>query len=205
MGDSVKARLRRGDERVDGVALLESGELIFRGAERLVIRLGDCKSAAVRGGELLLTLPDGPVAFELGADVARKWLEKIKNPKSLVQKLGVKLGQRVALVGLDGDPLVEQLRAAGIAIDAGKPKKGSDVIFAAVTTRKDLTRLPALKSCLAPDGALWIIRLKGNAEAGESDVRAAAHAAGLVDVKVVRVSETQTGDKFVIPVAARQR
>jgi hypothetical protein len=37
----------------------------------------------------------------------------------------------------------------------------------------------------------------------EGDVMAAGKAAGLVDVKVVRFSETHTAEKFVIPVALR--
>ena len=33
----------------------------------------------------------------------------------------------------------------------------------------------------------------------ESEVRTAGRAAGLIDVKVVRFSDTHTADKFVIP------
>jgi hypothetical protein len=42
------------------------------------------------------------------------------------------------------------------------------------------------------------------AEVSESAVRAAALAAGLVDVKVARVSATHTAEKFVIPKAERR-
>ena len=48
--------------------------------------------------------------------------------------------------------------------------------------RADHERLPALKSSLAPNGALWIIRPKGVKHITESDTMAAGKAAGLVDV-----------------------
>ena len=53
------------------------------------------------------------------------------------------------------------------------------------------------------DGSLWTIRPKGSPHVSESDVMKAGQAAGLVDVKVVRFSETHTAEKFVIPVKNR--
>ena len=44
---------------------------------------------------------------------------------------------------------------------------------------------------------------RGTKEISDADVMAAAKAAGLVDVKVVRVSEVLTGEKLVIPVTKR--
>ena len=54
------------------------------------------------------------------------------------------------------------------------------------------------------DGAIWSIRPKGVAEVSEAAVRAAALAAGLVDVKVARVSATHTAEKFVLPRLSRK-
>ena len=59
--------------------------------------------------------------------------------------------------------------------------------------------LQALKS----DGALWIVYPKGKQEIKEVDVLAAGRAAGLVDVKVVKFSDTHTALKFVRPKAER--
>ena len=65
------------------------------------------------------------------------------------------------------------------------------------------TPLADLRDALAPAGALWVLRPKGCGAITESDVMAAGKAAGLVDVKVVRFSETHTAEKFVIPVSKR--
>jgi hypothetical protein len=48
-----------------------------------------------------------------------------------------------------------------------------------------------------------VVRPKGRTEITEDDVMKAGKAAGLVDVKVVRFSETHTAEKFVIPLSRR--
>ena len=62
-----------------------------------------------------------------------------------------------------------------------------------------------MQKFLKRDGAIWVIRPKGHADISERDVMKAGKTAGLVDVKVVRFSETHTAEKFVIPVARRTR
>ena len=79
-----------------------------------------------------------------------------------------------------------------------------DHLFAAAESQDDLAKLARLRARLAPDGGLWTIRRKGkDARVSESDVRAAGRATGLLDVKVVRFSDTHTAEKFVIPKAER--
>ena len=50
---------------------------------------------------------------------------------------------------------------------------------------------------------MWVVYPKGRTDPSEVDVLEAGKAAGLVDVKVARFSETHTALKFVIPVARR--
>jgi hypothetical protein len=78
-----------------------------------------------------------------------------------------------------------------------------DVIFVAANDRGDLDRLVTVQKYLKRDGAVWVIRPKGSANISESDVMKAGKAAGLVDVKVARFSESHTAEKFVIPIARR--
>jgi DUF3052 family protein len=123
-------------------------------------------------------------------------------PRSRIEKLGVKPGIRVMLVGLDDPDLAAELADRGATITARSP---ADVILYAAQTHAELARLPKLTSKLAADGAIWVIRPKGKhiKEITERDVMAAGKAAGLVDVKVVSYSDTHTAEKFVIPVADR--
>lgn len=198
MGNIRPAHLHIDGRTYEGQAFLETSELIFRGERRVVIPFAKIKNIGARNGQL--TIDD--MTFDLGEDAA-KWAEKIRHPKSVVQKLGIKAGQSVALVHLEDDGFVADLEKAGAQVSVGKAKKNSDAIFYGAATRAELDRLATLRNSLAPNGALWVIRPKGVKTITETDVMAAGKAAGLVDVKVVKFSETHTAEKFVIPVSAR--
>jgi hypothetical protein len=74
---------------------------MFRGARRVVIARKDVPAAEAKGGALHVTHAGGTAVFERGA--AAKWAEKIRDPKGLLDKLGVKPGARGAVAGVD-DP-----------------------------------------------------------------------------------------------------
>jgi hypothetical protein len=82
-------------------------------------------------------------------------------------------------------------------------RKASDVIFLGVQRPRDLDRLDALEASLARDGAIWVVYPKGRRDPSELDVIDAGKAAGFVDVKVARFSDTHTALKFMIPKARR--
>lgn len=202
MGKTRETRLRFEGKTYQGQAMLETTELLFRGERRLLIPLSDIKSAKADDGSLVVRFSGGQAVLELGAEAA-KWADKITNPKSVVEKLGVKPGLKVSVVHFDDGSFLADLEAAGAETSAGRVKKGSDAIFYGANKRNDLDRLATLKKSLDGAGALWVIRPKGAKDITESDVLAAGKAAGLVDVKVVRFSDTHTAEKFVIPVAQR--
>ena len=199
MGNQQKTSIRIGSHAFDGEALLETSELILRGEKRLRIAFAEMKSLAADDGTLSFRFGNDAISIHLGGDAA-KWLEKIRHPKSVIDKLGVKEGQRIAVVHLDDDAFVRDLESKGVAF----VKKSADILFYGANARGDLARLAKLRELLVPDGALWVIRPKGVKEITEAEVMAAGKAAGLVDVKVVRFSDTHTAEKFVIPVSRRR-
>ena len=93
----------------------------------------------------------------------------------------------------------------GLSLDLLKGEVEGTVRVASIYSvgLSELARLEKLKASLKPNGALWIIRPKGRPEISERATMAAGKAAGLVDVKVVRFTETHTAEKFVIPVRSR--
>ena len=200
MGRQLACTARHAGRESAGRALLETDEVVFRGDFRLVVPRADIRRARAADGWLELEFEGGPASLLLGAD-AERWARDIANPKTVVDKLGVKPGQRVALVGL-ADPDFERRLA-----DRGAQLVGDgsavDHLFAAVESADDLCALPALVPRIVRNGAVWTIRRKGRPDLTESDVMAAGKAAGLVDVKVVRFSDTHTAEKFVIPLSAR--
>lgn len=199
MGNEALCRITYDGASYDAKALLETEEVIVRGALRLKVPFRQLAAVSADGGVLLLRWPEHELRLELGQDAA-KWAEKIRNPKSVLDKLGIKAGQKVSVVGTIAG--LEELEAKSGDVSR-KLRAGSDVIFFAADAKGDLERLASLRAALDPAGALWVIRPKGGKTITESDVMAAGKAAGLVDVKVVRFSETHTAEKFVVPLARR--
>jgi hypothetical protein len=199
VGQEIACTASSDGRRAEGRAQLETDELLFRG-DGLRLRIPYSAITDVRAVEGVLEVDhDGATTtFELG-DKAARWADRIKNPKTVIDKLGVKPGQRVALRGMDADGFAGDLAARGAELVEGD----ADHLFVAVETQGDLAALGELVPLIARNGAVWTVRRKGRKDLTEADVMAAGKAAGLVDVKVVRFSETHTAEKFVIPVADR--
>jgi hypothetical protein len=123
--------------------------------------------------------------------------------KPLHQKLGIKPGQRVAVIGTPSD--YETLIGGPVAgvryQDRARGKV--DIAHCFVTTAATLrAKLPSLMDAIAPDGMIWISwpkRASGVAtDLTEDGIRDAALPLGLVDVKVCAVDDTWSGLKLVI-------
>lgn len=194
MGDEARCHARLGPDRSEGKALLEHDRLLFRGRFRLDLPLAGLKVLA-EDGALHLAWAEGSAVLELGPQAAR-WADKIQHPKSLAEKLGLKPGQRIASHGITDPGLRAEL--AGRLIET-PDARDLDALFVVIELAPDLAQLQHHIDRLAPAGALWTIRRKGPSGVGESVVRDAARAAGLTDIKVARVSEHLTAEKFVRP------
>jgi hypothetical protein len=188
-----------------GTARLEEKALTFRGDARLAIPLAIIDGVKVKDGRLHFTAGGRPIVLELGT-AAEKWAKRITHPPSRVEKLGVKAGMRVGLVGMDDPALIEDIESRGARLERGTRATGLDMLFFGANVAADLERLAALGARIQPAGAIWLVRAKGRgAPIAESASMAAAKRAGLVDVKVVSYSETQSAEKYVIPVAKRPK
>lgn len=185
-----------------GKALLETDTLLFRGDFRLEISFKTIQSLAVEDQALKVTFPDGVAFFQLGSQ-AEKWAEKIRNPKGLIDKLGVKSDAVVSVFNIQDESFWKELQGRAKEISENKAKKESDFIFLGVETLSDLKRLKTLVKAIKKEGAIWTISPRGKSGIKESEIFSAAKEAGLVAVKVARFSETHTANKFVIPVSRR--
>ncbi len=147
-------------EKREGEALLESEELVFRGDFRLKIPFRSMRSVKAAGGKLRIEFPDGKAVFELGPH-AEKWAEKILHPKSLLDKLGVKPGATVSVIGVDDEDFLKQLAERTKEVMKGKPRKDSDWIFLAAETKGEFAQIRPLAKSLKKTGGLWIVYPKG--------------------------------------------
>jgi hypothetical protein len=195
MGREARCVVQRDGERAEAKTLLETDELIVRSPFRIAVPRREITAARAEGDHLTVEWPDGSVDLELGEREAARWAHEIANPKTLADKLGVKPGQRVLLVG---DPDGE-LVGAGTRVEQGP----ADVVFVAIESTGDLELIGSLQHEIASDGAIWTIRPKGRADLTEAMVIGAGRDAGLTDIKIAKISDTHTAMKFVIPVARR--
>lgn len=197
MGDEAACTVRFGRQVSSGKALLETDALIFRGAFRLAIPYTSMRRVVADCGQLRVTFPDGTAHFDLGPK-AERWAKRIRNPRGLLDKLGVKPGSVVAVLNLQDRDFLVQLRERTARVSRS-PRRTTDIVFLGVASQPDLRRLHVLARGLRPDGAIWVVAPRGSAVVRERDVLEAGRAAHLVDVKVVRFSETHTAHKFVVP------
>jgi hypothetical protein len=202
MGNEATCKVRFGKQVSEGKALLETTEILFRGEFRLKIPFSTLKSAKAVDGELRLQTAEGVAVFYLGA-AAEKWRDKILHPKSRIEKLGVKPGAKVSLLGNFDFEFLDELAKLTKSLSKGKVSSGSEWIFFAADSKDDLARLSKISKAMEGAAALWIVYPKGQKQITEDVVLTAGRKNGLKDVKVVGFSATQTALKFAIPLLAR--
>jgi len=202
MGSEIQSKVRFDGKQSTGKALLETSELIFRGEFRLKIPFASIKSVTAKDGALSVKTADGVAVFHVGP-AAEKWREKILHPKSRIEKLGVKAGAKVSLLGEFEEEFLKEISKLAKSASMGKVAVDLDAIFFAAETKAELAALSRILKMMHGATALWIVYPKGQTAITESDVISGGRKVGLKDVKVVGFSSTHTALKFVIPINQR--
>jgi hypothetical protein len=203
VGNEIKCAMRIGKKRSVGKVLLETSEIIFRGDTPLKIPFAKMKSVRVLNGDLLVQVGDELLAFEVGEKAAPKWREKILHPKSRVEKLGVKAGARVSVIGDFAKDFLQELAKLKCLVKASAVVADAEWIFVLVESEQDLQAVAKLAKKMEGSVGLWVVYAKGRRDISEIGVISTGRKAGLKDVKVVGFSATHTALKFVIPLADR--
>ena len=202
MGAEAKSTLRIGRQSFDGMALLESDELRFRGGTRLRIALRDVCGVSATNGTLRVEHANGVASFVLG-DVAEAWAEKIRSPRTLSDKLGVTRGMQVAVLDVDDQAVLDDLSAKGAQLVMGSVPENVPMVLFRIVRPSQLVALASMTSRIARNGAIWVVHPRGDATVADTVIFAAARDAGLTYTKVVRFSDRDTAEKLVIPRTAR--
>jgi hypothetical protein len=129
--------------------------------------------------------------------------ERDYSHRALLDKLGVKPGHRICVLGVEDAQFLHDLAARVPDFVREKPSKDADLIFLAAEDVKTLARMKSLAGAIQKAGAIWVVYPKGQKHIREVDVIAAGKPAGLTDNKVCRFSDTHTALRFVIPLARR--
>ncbi len=170
--------------------LLESQELIVRGAVKTRIPRADILEYGSQDEVLWIETTQGRLVADLGAKVAALWPQALaKAPPSLGEKLGVSATKRVLLLTEARDP---DLQSALVGSTA-------QTMSNAVMTLAELYAPNELAAILPRLGHLpfWGITRKGkNSVFNDDALRATLRAQGWVDTKSCSVSTTMTGTRY---------
>jgi hypothetical protein len=123
--------------------------------------------------------------------------------RALMDKLGVKVGQRIAVLGVEDAEFLKDLADRVPEYSRGNRVDNADLIFFSAEARDDFSRLKSLSRSICKSGGIWVVYPRGQKHIREIDVINGGKSAGLTDNKVCRFSGTHTALRFVIPLAKR--
>jgi hypothetical protein len=192
MGSEAVCRASFAGKSSEGKALLETTYLSFRGDFRLQIPFAEISRISADDHSLSISWTGGTAEFALGTTSA-KWMHKIQNPPSLMDKLGVKAGAKVALLHLEH--FAPELERSGAQITSNLAGS-KDFIFIGAESERELAWIAKAGTHLPEKGAIWVVYPKGRKDITETQVIRAGRDAGLIDVKVASFSPTHTALKF---------
>ncbi|HVZ30582.1 MAG TPA: hypothetical protein VG839_09325 [Asticcacaulis sp.] len=194
MGLKAESQLTTNSQTVHVKALLESHELILRGAVKKTLPINELSDPRAVNGQLLFEHGGRPYALTLPDGQAAKWLKKLTTePPSLARKLGVDGAHKAFVRGPTDDPaLAEALQGA----TTDDPHQAV-LAIAVATSPEGLSASLAKVINILPAAPLWIVYPKGaKSPLPESAVRSHLRALGFADTKACAVSETLTATRF---------
>ena len=200
MGAEAKCNVRLNQTESLGKAHCGDGEIDFRGDFRFLWKWTELSSVEAVAGHLVVRKGTDEAVFELGPD-ADKWCHAIRNPKSRLDKLGLKPGHAYQAWGEFDDKFPGELEQRAGA----SAKEPLDIVFIRMDSTSDLPMLDKARMMIAQNGMIWAIWPKGRKEFREDEIRNYSLEHGLVDVKVASFSQTLSSLKMVIPVKDRIR
>ena len=131
---------------------------------------------------------------------------EVYSTRPLLDKLGIKPGMRVAVMDELDEGFMERLRERTPSVSRRRSRERCDVVLMRANDAASLNRLRHAKEWIEPDGAIWVIRVKGaGATLRDTDLIAAGLAAGLVDNKIASFSDTEGAMRFVFRLRDRPR
>jgi hypothetical protein len=118
--------------------------------------------------------------------------------KPLLQKMGLKPGIRIAVLGFADRGFMQDIPfETCLRHDPDEENTGYDVIVIRATGVEKLSSLRQTKRALRQTGALWIVYPKGIKAITQKQVLFSGNAEGFTDCKVCSFSQTETALKFV--------
>ena len=129
--------------------------------------------------------------------------ERDYSHRSLLDKLGVKSGQRILILNILDASFLNEIKPFSPTFAETKPSGDLDLIFFGAEEKDALRHLARLRKSITKNGGIWVVYPKGKQHIREIEVIAAGKSVGLTDNKVCSLSVTHTALRFVIPLSQR--
>jgi hypothetical protein len=192
-------RWRRGSGEIK--ALLETHELIIRGAFKGRFRISDLRDVRMDGRDLCFRVAGDEIALALGADLAKGWAKKIATPPpSLAKKLGVGPSSKILVIGSLNEPALQE------AVEGNTAARVDEAWLSLAVVKDEKMLDDALRAhqTLPSERPIWIVYQKGpRAAFGEGAVRQRMREAGYRDNKVSAVSDQLSAMRYARSPAKR--
>jgi len=193
MGREAVVNAEAGAEAGEVKALLETRELILRGALRRRYPKEALEGVRVDGDTLCFTVAGEAVRLHLGQKLAGAWAKAIATPPpSLRAKLGLDKGAKAFLIGSCDDAALTEALDGALTRDAAEA-----AMFVACIDGPDELAVARAAQAASPVLPVWTIYPKGkNVTFGDTAIREAMRAAGFRDTKACAVSDQLTATRY---------
>jgi hypothetical protein len=194
MGREVVCLCNWAGQSAESKVLLETNELIVRGAIRRRVPIASLTEVTVHQGQLRFRAGEDDVALALGQELAQSWARKIAAPPpTLASKLGIHGQSKILVLG---ESESEEIDAA-LAEVGVQTSKAPELIVIHAGTQVALDHALKRATAYAASPAIWIVYRKGpRSELSEADIRNTLRGQGFMDTKVASVSATHTALRF---------
>lgn len=196
MGLESRVRARYKRQESDGRLHLDSQELTFRGTEfKWSARIDQGIKAVAANGRLVVRTAREQIEFEVG-DTVERWVEKILNPPTRLQKLGVKAGMKCWVSsGFDAE-FKNELTSNGALLV--KKLAECQLAFFLLTKRSDLIKLVSSLGGLPLGVNIWLVWPKAKDTVSQNDVMQTAREHGMGPSKTAAFDESHSSMRFAL-------
>lgn len=189
MGREAVARAEAGTEAGEVKALLESTELILRGAIRRRFPREAISDPRAEGELLRFACNGEEVRLHLGSKAALSWARAIATPPpDLRHKLGLKPGTLAFMIGPAEDAALVEALSGRLAASPDE----AQMLVARIDAPEELQQVLALNPALP----IWAVYPKGKPAYGDAAIRRDLREAGYRDTKSCAVSDRLTATRY---------
>src|SRR5271168_4046757 len=160
MGREATVECQWGDEAGQCKVLLESHELIVRGAIRRRVLIASLTDVFAEENRLHFRVEADEVFLDLGSKAAQSWAKTISTPPpSLAAKLGISKASHLLLIGnFEDEALKLAVAEAASLARGGAPKSGTNLVLVSIRTNRDFNQaLDHISAFSVPIPPLWVI------------------------------------------------